>query len=154
MLTELAQHDKEWHIMALSICKDKYIAGDLVNEMYIKIYDSNKKWTEINKWYIWVTMKHLYYDILKLESKTVSIDYFYNIEDLQGDNDVLEARKKINEALNELGFFDREILLHTHERSLRDNQEYLGINYRSLHYSKHNALKKLKETKTIKNLSA
>jgi hypothetical protein len=44
-----------------------------------------------------------------------------------------------------LSLWDREVLLHTSERSLRELSKATGISVSVLHYGKHNALKKLKD---------
>jgi DNA-directed RNA polymerase specialized sigma24 family protein len=151
MLEELSKHDAEWKAMAIHICKDKYIADDLVNDMYLKLYDSGKTFQQINKWFVYVTMKNIYLNIIKRDKKSVSIDAFYSLSDFYTEDDRLDNRKMIVRALNEIGFFDREILMHTQERSLRKNEKYLGISKNIIYYNSKNALKKIKETKTIRN---
>lgn len=145
MLKELSKQDKRWRQIAYKICKDKQLADDLVQEMYLKLYD--KKYDKINEWFIWVTIKNIYLNIIKQKryKHEISIELFYNIEDLKSDDVILEKRKQINDALDALDLWDREILLQTSEKSLRDLSEETGLTVSTLHYNKKIALKKLKD---------
>ena len=67
-------------------------------------------------------------------------------------NETTKMRKRINNILNELSLFDREILLHTHEKSLRKTGEDLLMSYGKVHYRKQQAFEKLLETKGVKLL--
>ena len=150
MIEQLAKRDAEWRKIALKICGCKSLADDLVNDMYLKIYNLKPK--KFNTSYISYTIYHLFLNHIKKETKTIYLDdTFINISD-EEDIELLE-RKTINNALDELSFADREILLHTHERSLRKNVEYLGISIRTLQYGKNKGIEKLKLTKAIKELN-
>ena len=155
MLDELSKEDKRWRKIALYICKDKSLADDITNDMYIRLYDTGKKYSDINSTYVYLTIKSLYLNHVRNNGKTFTFTEIFDecereIKELFNCEDLLQERQLINNALKELSFFDREILLHTSERSLRDNEEYLGIKYQTLHFMKNRAMEKLKETKTIK----
>lgn len=145
MLEELSKQDKKWRIFALTICNDKHLADDLVNDMYIKLHDSKKKPEEINDWYIYRVIKTIFIDKLRKDNKIKFVSY-ENIEAIN-DTELTERRKELNDKLNQLTLFDREILLNTAERSLRENIKYFDgvLSLRVLHYSKQKALQKLKE---------
>lgn len=86
-----------------------------------------------------------------VNTKTVfleDIDYKTRVEE----NYTTEMRKRIDNILNELGLFDREILLHTHEKSLRKTGEELLMSYGKVHYRKLQALEKFLETQGVKLL--
>ena len=67
ILNELSKRNKEWHRIALSICKDEHLANDLVQLMYFRILkyikdvDKIKVNGKINSLYIYVTIKNIYY---------------------------------------------------------------------------------------------
>ena len=67
ILNELSKWNKEWHRIALSICKDEHLANDLVQLMYFRILkyikdvDKIKVNGKINSLYIYVTIKNIYY---------------------------------------------------------------------------------------------
>ena len=81
MLKHLAKKDKYWREIALKICKDKMLADDLVNDMYLKLYEVKK---QISDFYVIITIRNLYYDYLRDKKKTVSINNFYDVT--QDDN--------------------------------------------------------------------
>jgi RNA polymerase sigma factor (sigma-70 family) len=155
MLEQLSKDDKKWREMALCICGSKSLADDLTNDMYIKLHDSGKIYEEqksiVNL--VFTVIKNLYIDYLRKDKKNQKL--FANTIneeiELAECKITAENRKTVNDALNELSFFDREILLHTHERSLRKNEKLLDITVRVLHHSKKIALQKLLETNNIKN---
>ena len=158
MLEQLSKEDKKWRRLALCICNDKELSEDLTNDMYIKVYESGKKYEDIHDGYIYRVIKNLYLHYLRKQKKekTITFTDFFKITDQELQivditNEKLELRLLMNEALKEIDFFDREILLHTSERSLRKNEEYLGIKVGTLFYSRKIALKKLEETDKIKN---
>ena len=150
MLEELSKNHQEWLKMAISICKNKRDADDLVQDMYLKIHKVQPK--KINKWYVYRTLSTLYIDKIRKRKETISIEQLFNLEDKQTDKDILEFRKIMTTALEELQLFDCEILLHTHEKSLRKTEDELGIQFTKLHYWKKNAMKKLHNTRTIQEL--
>ena len=153
MLDKLSKDDQMWRRLAFNLCKDKQIADDLVQDMYIKMYNLSLKYPnkDVNSWYIYSTLRTMYFNYLKLRKQTISIENCYILE-ISEDNTLLNDRKLINSALEELSMYDREILLHTNERSLRANREYLGITVDKLFYGKKKALDKLLKTKGIKLL--
>ena len=147
MLQELSKEDKKWRRMALAICRNKQLADDLTNDMYLQLHKANYK--EINDWFIFVIIKNLYLHHLRKTNKTKLFTELDKVEKAEC-NEKLNERHLINDALNELDFYDREILLHTSERSLRKNRDFLNITVDVLYYSRKNALEKLKDTDTIK----
>jgi DNA-directed RNA polymerase specialized sigma24 family protein len=54
-------------------------------------------------------------------------------------------RLAISKALDLLPFYDRELLLKTHEKSLRKIAKDIGVHYVTLHKEKHKALDNLRE---------
>lgn len=71
ILIELAKKDSQWRKMALQICKDKDLADELVQEMYIKVSNKVKP---LSDGYIFVTLRSLFYDHLK--NKDILVDDF------------------------------------------------------------------------------
>ena len=75
ILDELAKKDAQWRKMAYQICKDKDLADELVQEMYLKLaYNTNL----IKDGYIYTVLRNLFYDYTK-SNKDILID-FSNIE--------------------------------------------------------------------------
>ena len=146
MLYKLSKNHEEWLRIAYRICGNKEKSKDLVQDMYIKMHECNKTYDQINKWYVYRVMVSIFINERK-RKKIITIPIF---ESIQEDDETLLLRKMVNEALNELDIFEVTILLESHEQSLRKTGEKLNMNYNTVNYRKKNALKKLKETNTIK----
>lgn len=69
ILEALSKEHKRWWHMALSICSDDQLADDIVQDMYLRIEKYvdepdkiiNPQTGEINSFYIFVTMKNIYF---------------------------------------------------------------------------------------------
>ena len=128
MLEELAKYDSYFREVALNICKDKSNADDLVNEMYIKLYDSNVEPNNL-KYYAIQTIRNLFIDSFK-KPKDV------NIEDLafciKEDIDVFEMDDYQLSVLNKakrLPFLTQNLLEESCDKSLRQIESDYNINY-------------------------
>jgi DNA-directed RNA polymerase specialized sigma24 family protein len=75
ILQELAKKDAVWRKMAFQICKDKDLADELVQEMYLKLYQNTNL---IKEGYIYTVLRNLFYDYTKSQ-KDIIVD-FSNIE--------------------------------------------------------------------------
>lgn len=151
MLKKLSKNHEEWLRIANGICKDKETAKDLVQDMYITMYETDKKYSEVNKWYIYRVMFSAFLNSIKKKRiKTVSINDYFNIIKTDSDLTHLEQLQCIDDALNEIGLIDKRYLIETHTRSLRKNAKYLNIPVSTLHYQKHKAIEKLNRTDIVK----
>ena len=146
MLEQLSKNDQKWRRIALKICGNKQLADDIVNDMYLKIHDLNK--TDVNDSYVGYCMYHLFLNHIKKYKKELSFDDTIKILD---ESTNLKDRSRLNNILNELGLFDREVLLLTSEMSLRKAKDEVGISVKKLFYQKRNALEKLKNNPKIKD---
>ena len=146
MLQELAKLDSEWRKIATKICGDKDIADDMVQEMYLKMHKLQPKYW--NKHYISYAIYHLFLNHVKQKNKTVYLDDVLYVDtdecNLTGD------RLRIIEVLNEMSIIDKEVLLITHEKSLRDASKDLFMSHMTLHNKKKKAFERLLETNGIK----
>jgi RNA polymerase sigma factor (sigma-70 family) len=92
ILEELSKRNDEWIKIAFSICKDKTLANDLVQEMYLRIEkyvkDPERITTndKISSLYIYVTIRNLYFK--HQNNKKRKIIYQYKDYDSFDDNDV------------------------------------------------------------------
>jgi RNA polymerase sigma factor (sigma-70 family) len=125
MLEELANKDNYWRKIAFNICKDRYLADDLVNEMYLKLYDCKK---QINDFFVIIVIRNIFLD-LKRKKGTLHLDDFYNLESDTNEFEVDDIDKIILDAYNELSFSERELILLANEMSLRDIEKEFNINY-------------------------
>ena len=139
MLEELSKRDKEWREMAFKICNCHTLSDDLVNDMYLVVVKKQR----VNEAYIYRTLKGLYLDYLKHKNKTISINNLHYIK--QDENEKTKKRYQCLEIIQDVSFFEREVLLQTHEKSLRKCEEDTGVHYGVFNYHKTKALKKLKD---------
>lgn len=155
MIEELSKNDTNWRKIAFQICKDKDLANDIVNDMYIKMHDKcNRTYKEISIPYVWAVMKNIHLGYIKRRLKEIPLELFFNniegvasnyMGSVRHDLTVLDDRIEINNAISDLELWDREILLHTSETSLRKLSKETQIPTHVLHYSKKIALQKLKD---------
>ena len=133
MLEELSKKQDKWIKMALSLCQDLDKAKDIVQEMYIKMYDISQKnpETKIRDVYVWVVMYNMVKDDYNLQQKytQVPIEYALNIaiEDETIEFDDTELMY-LNRA-KEFRYLDRGLLLENYDKSLRTIQKEFDINY-------------------------
>lgn len=138
----LCKKDKIWRKFAFNICKDKMMADDLVQEMYLRFHRNPKE--TATDWYVCQVIKSLYYNEIK-KTRDISIETLNYIESVSTDKDLLEMRKFMDSLLDEhLELPDALVLLATHETSLRKAGERFNVPYQWLHKRKAKALDKLK----------
>lgn len=112
----IANKHKEWLEICMSFGCKKELAEDLTQEMYIKIMlliekkglDIMYNEKEINYYYIFKTLKTLFYDY-KRKGKNINL---VSIDDLQigeSDIDYLEPYLKVEKALKKMYWYDRKV---------------------------------------------
>lgn len=144
MLEKYVINDDLYRSYAYKICKCHELKNDLVNDMYIKIDATLKKYPskELSNRFIYLTLRSIFLDGIR-KNKEVLVDNFPEIE--QEKDKVLRDRITMDEVLSDMRFFDREILLKTHEKSLRKIAEEVGCSYVSIYNMKQEALIKLEK---------
>jgi DNA-directed RNA polymerase specialized sigma24 family protein len=138
MLKELSLKDSYWRKIALNICKDKDLADDLVQEMYLKLYDCEK---QINDFYVILTIRSLFLDICRnkiqfvpIENINIFTDNVFEIED----RDLIFLNK-----LKTLGIEQQKILEENYYFSLRQLASNKNIGYQKVRIQLKNARKKI-----------
>ncbi len=134
MLEKLSLKHELWVKMAKGICKDAYLADDLVSEMYLKFSDYDK---EVNDYYVYFAIKHLYISYLRAEKKYTSIDYDY-----------IETESKQQKELNLpdcITWVEKQILLLRQNASGREIGKKYHIHYTKVHRIEKEAKVKLTE---------
>ena len=129
MLEELAKKDSKWREIALKICKSKDLADEIVNRMYLRLYDRNPDKDKLTDYYVVATIRNLFIDHCK-ERKHVSIESLYYLEDEQTDktfND--EELSLIVKASKDLKWWQQQLLVESYDKSLRQIQKEFNINY-------------------------
>jgi DNA-directed RNA polymerase specialized sigma24 family protein len=127
MLEELAKRDKDWRKMAFHICKSHDTADDIVQDMYLKFANYDKK---VNDFYIYFAIKSIWLDKLKdKKTKTVELIDNFNIFADTYDFELDEIKEITLKKVKQLPFFERELLkVTTQEMSQRELSRQTGIN--------------------------
>lgn len=126
MIEQLALKDTLWRKIALKICKDKMLSDDLVNDMYLKLYDCKK---EINDFYVIRTIRNLFLDHIK-QNNLVSIDLFYNFEEINTKFEPDDYELSILNLVDKLPYLQNGLLKESFDLSIREiATKYKYINY-------------------------
>lgn len=165
----LAKNHKEWIKMATSICKDVNLANDIVQDMYVRLnkYVDNPekiiKNGEVNPFFIYITLRNLFYDSKKAYKQEISKDYkdVESIRLLSGMAEVPEERKKndhmekayfkifeaIDEEISTWHWYDQKLfrLYYYTNQSLRDIANDTKISLTSIYNSCKNYRSRLEE---------
>ena len=126
-LKDISKKDKYWRSIAFNICKDKHLANDLVQEMYLKIYDVEEK--DINDYYVALTINNLFLDICRKKKLTVDIDTIYNLQSKDNVYEFDDVEIKYLERAESLNFVRRKLLEFNYDHSLLELQNKYNINY-------------------------
>ena len=129
MLKELAEKDNYWRKQAFNICKDRTLADDIVQEMYIYFSDKNIK---VNDYYIVRKLYCIFIDFIRKDKEQFSLDVLYHVEDKQNTFEIDDDNIKYFNNFEKLNKLQKELIeeYYISEKSLRDIQkEYPLINY-------------------------
>ena len=149
----IAEKHKNWIEIVISFGCQKETSEDIVQEMYIKMHKKLKNGLdimyndEINYYYIFKTLRSLFYD-LKRKEKNITI---INIEDVNIDMsdvdiDYVKAYKKITNELDKMFWYDKKVFeIINGGESIAEFSRKSYIQYYSL-YNTYNKVKdKLKK---------
>jgi DNA-directed RNA polymerase specialized sigma24 family protein len=126
MIEQLALKDSLWRKIALKICKDETLSDDLVQDMYLKLYDCKK---EINDFYVIRTIRNLFLDYIK-QKNNVSIDLFYNFEEINNHFEPDDYELSIIQDCEKLPFLQNGLLKESYDLSIREiSKKYKHIDY-------------------------
>ena len=125
MLELLAQKDNYWRQISYKICKDKYLADDIVNDMYLKLANNEKA---KNDFYVVIVIRNLFIDTTK-ERKYITIDENFTKEV----NSNYELDDNELQLIDSLEWWERDLIELSHDYSLRELGKKLNINYAFIH---------------------
>jgi len=125
VLELLAKKDNYWRQIAYKICKDKYLADDIVNDMYLKLADNEKA---KNDFYVVIVIRNLFIDTTK-ERKYITIDENFTKEV----NTNYELDDNELQLIDSLEWWERDLIELSHDYSLRELGKKLNINYAFIH---------------------
>jgi len=120
MLDELSKNNEQWLKIAYQLCKDKDTAKDLVQDMYLKLYQLEK---EISVGYIYFTIKSIWLNQIK-KNKEIPTEEIISQEQSEYDfyNDAQTQIKidLINEKIQNSDIVQKTIVKHSFEKGLRE----------------------------------
>ena len=155
--------------MAMSICKDVHLANDIVQDMYLRLnrYIDNPekiiKDGEVNSYFIYITLRNLFYDAKKGQKAEISKDYsdvenisvlsaLAEIPEEREENDSMEEAyltifKAIDKEVSTWHWYDQKLfrLYYYTPRSLRDIAGDTKISLTSIYNSCKNYRKIIEE---------
>lgn len=145
MIEELSKKDALWRKVALNICKDKQLADDLVQEMYLKLYDCKK---QINDFYVVIVLRNLFLDTIKQKNKRkqVDIDSFY---DMEANTSTFEMDDEETKIVNEMYWLAKGYFELSYDMSLREMAKELNTNYMYIYRTMINANKQWQEKRKV-----
>ncbi len=97
---------------------------------------------EISDGYVYMILKSIYLNQVRDNKEFVLDGYVFEAID---NDESLEQRLKINEALGQLPFVEREILLKTQEHTLRHLATEMGCSHEYIRLKRIDALENLKK---------
>lgn len=125
MLEELCKRDKEWRKMAFHICKSKDLADDIVQDMYIKFANYDK---QLNDYYVFFALKSIFLDYIRKEKPKAELsENLCNFDDYDYEVDFL--KEVTLSKVNELPYFEKELLTVTQEISQRELARQTDISF-------------------------
>lgn len=155
--------------MAMSICKDVHLANDIVQDMYLRLnrYIDNPekiiKDGEVNSYFIYITLRNLFYDTKKGQKAEISKDYsdvenisvlsaLAEIPEEREENDSMEEAyltifKAIDKEVSTWHWYDQKLfrLYYYTNQSLRDIASDTKISLTSIYNSCKNYRKIIEE---------
>ena len=151
MILVAAKH-KEWKEIVLSFGCKQEIAEDIVQEMYYKIQLKLEKGLdimynekEINYYYIFKTLRTLFYD-LKRKGKNITMVSMDDIHLTTSDVNFKEPYDKIQEELSKMFWYDRKVFEIINEgETIAEFSRKSFIHYHSLYNTYRKVKKHLKK---------
>lgn len=145
MLEQLAQRHNEWLKLAFKICKNKEYSKDLVQDMYLKIYNSGKQIEDINECYIYFIMRNQFLNEIKDEKRFVDFDVAILNEIDEDYNFIADIKEQITietlkKEFNKLTWYEKQMIDLTQEFGQRGLSRETGIHIQTIH----NTTKKIK----------
>ena len=141
MLESLAKKDKKWRQIALSICKDKGLADDIVQDMYLKAIKYNKP---LNDAYIYFIIRSLFLDHCRNKKHSINIDDLHYLKDNVGTFELNDTELEILERYKALDWKQQQLIEESYDKSLRQiEKEFPLINYAYAYREMHKGIKQV-----------
>jgi DNA-directed RNA polymerase specialized sigma24 family protein len=121
-LLELSKKDSYWRSIALKICRNKFMADDIVQEMYLKLCNNDK---DKNDFYVIIVMRNIFLDTIKKDKMFLDVDN-YDFKDTDITFEIDDNEKELIEGLK---WYEKELIEMSYDKSFHEIQRELNINY-------------------------
>lgn len=165
LLYKLAEKYDDWINMAKSFKLSDDNASELVQEMFIRIFDYVKEpkkimynKTEVNSFYVYVTLRNLYYAKINQNKKLVNIDDYipvidkmFQFEEKYGEKNRKEYLEKLFSGVDSIidtwYWYDKKMfeLYYRTDMSMRDISSETNITLSSIFNTLSNAKAQIKK---------
>jgi len=149
MLEKLAVHHELWIKMLVNLGCDIDVAKDLVQDMYLRMHRLVKDEKrimykdDVNRYFVWITLRNLYYSYLKDKRNSIFYEILENDEvvespyDVEEDNAFENIMTQINEIISDWTVYDKRLfeLYFIQGLSLRAISKGAKIGLTSIHNS-------------------
>lgn len=139
MIDKLSQRDKQWRDLAYKICGCKSLADDIVNDMYIRVYEQQPE--KISDGYIYTIMRNLFIDQTRERSKIAFVD-FSNVE-IETETEEPIQQPAIEPLLKGLTWYERTIFEKATLVGQRELSRNTGIHIQTIHRVTNSVKKKI-----------
>tara|TARA_R110000803_G_scaffold69058_3_gene131239 strand:+ start:2638 stop:3078 length:441 start_codon:yes stop_codon:yes gene_type:complete len=129
MIEEICKQDAKWRKIAFSMCNDKMLADDLVQEAYLYLLGCGKDVPKNQQAYFVTRVLWSKFIDYTRKRKDVSLSEFYYLKSIDNTFEPTDEQQRILDNINNLDWVKKELLAESYDRSLREIQEIYGINY-------------------------
>lgn len=137
----ISKKDHIWRAYALKLTGDKNTADDLVQDMYLKIY---KLEVELNDSYIFKALRFIFYDKIKRKEILCFPDHWFFDDTKELEKfEIDDNQKCIIDRFEKLPFHQKQLIIESQNKSLRQIQKEFNINYGFVHRELKKARNKL-----------
>lgn len=142
MLDIIAKDHKEW----IEVCKGYGVekhAEDLVQDMYLKLADSNIDNSKNYRGYVFSTLRNLCYDYHRNNNFNISLIDNLTEDTVQADDDL--HLEDIDKAIKTLTYLEQQVLKYNkiYGIGLWEIEKEVGINRKLLWQAKNRAIEKI-----------
>lgn len=123
MLDKLAENHKKWIAIAYNMCKCKDKANDIVQDMYIKMYELNKS---VDDGYIYFVIRSIFMEEKRKQkefpTEIENIDYYLSFNNKENNYNAFEDLKKecYDNAYKKLEHHEKVIIHFSSTMGLRE----------------------------------
>lgn len=149
MLEKLAVHHELWIKMLVNLGCKTDVAKDLVQDMYLRMHRLVKDESrimykdDVNRYFVWITLRNLYYSYLKDKRNSIFYEILENDEVVESPYDIAEddafsaIMKQVENIISDWSVYDRRLfeLYFIQGLSLRAISKGAKIGLTSIHNS-------------------